>query len=509
MGEASRQVAMGLLFYPRGGSAQVARYLSRALEEKGWSAALLSGSLGEPGEPAHAPTFYSGIDVTTVDYDPAIQAYHEGRDPLAEPVPMHPSFEDQVDVPDRVFAAVSPEVGDHLASAWARIMAERWIVDPPLIHLHHLTPLHEAVQRIWPERPLVTHLHGTEMKMLDRIERLSWLAESLGLDLPGMADRAEAGELPAADGLLAEHRELFEQTRWQRWRFGDHWAQRLRSMARSTDRFVVISPHDRDEAHRLLAIEEGEIEWIPNGVDIKRFHRQTLTPDERLARWRHWLIDDPRGWDESGEPGSIRYGEPDLRHFVDPQTGEPVPVLLYVGRFLEFKHVPLLVRAYARARSRFEAPAPLVIWGGFPGEFEGEHPYAVAREEGVDGVFFLGWRGHDDLPNGLACADLLVAPSVDEPFGQVYLEAMACAVPVIATRSGGPLSYVNTEPGRPNGWLVEPDDLDALVEALVEAMRNPDERRERGENAYRQVQSGYSWHSLSERFVAVYEAVLR
>jgi glycosyltransferase involved in cell wall biosynthesis len=71
-----------------------------------------------------------------------------------------------------------------------------------------------------------------------------------------------------------------------------------------------------------------------------------------------------------------------------------------------------------------------------------------------------------------------------------------------------PLSYVNTEPGRPNGWLVEPDDLDALVEALVEAVRNPDERRERGENAYRQVQSGYSWHSLSERFVAVYEAVL-
>jgi D-inositol-3-phosphate glycosyltransferase len=499
---------MGLLFYPRGGSAQVARYLSRALQEKGWSAALLSGSLGKPGEPAHAPTFYAGIDVTTVDYDPAIQAYHEGKDPLAEPVPVHPSFEDQVDVPDRVFAAVSPELGDHLASAWARIMAERWTVDPPLIHLHHLTPLHEAVQRTWPECPLVTHLHGTEMKMLDRIERLAWIAESLGLDLPGMADRAEAGALPAADGLLPEQRELFEQTRWQRWRFGGHWAKRLRSMARFTDRFVVISPHDRDEAHRLLPIEEGQIEWIPDGVDIKRFDRQTLTPDERLGRWRHWLIEDPRGWDESGEPGSIRYREHDLRHFVDPHTGEPAPVLLYVGRFLEFKHVPLLVRAYARARPSFEAPAPLVIWGGFPGEFEGEHPSAVAREQGVDGVFFLGWRGHDDLPNGLACADLLVAPSVDEPFGQVYLEAMACALPVIATRSGGPLSYVNTEPGRPNGWLVEPDDLDALVEALVEAVNNPDERRERGENAYRQVQSGYSWHSLSERFVAVYEAVM-
>jgi glycosyltransferase involved in cell wall biosynthesis len=256
-------------------------------------------------------------------------------------------------------------------------------------------------------------------------------------------------------------------------------------------------------------MEEGEIEWIPNGVDAERFHPQTLTPDERLARWRHWLIEDPRGWDESGEPGSIRYTEQDLRHFVRPHTGERAPVLIYVGRFLDFKRVPLLVRAYARARPRFAVPAPLVVWGGFPGELEGEHPCAVARDEGLDGVFFVGWRGHDDLPNGLACADLLVAPSVDEPFGQVYLEAMACGVPVIATRSGGPLSFVNTDPGRPTGWLVEPDDLDGLVEAIVEAVNNPEERHERGENASQQVQARYSWDSLSERFVAIYEALLR
>ena len=352
--------------------------------------------------------------MTAVDYDPAIRAYHEGRDPLAEPVPLHPSFEDRADVPDRVFAAVSPGLGDHLASSWARIMAEQWVEDPPLIHLHHLTPLHEAVHRIWPECPLVTHLHGTEMKMLDRIDRLSSIAEVLGLDLPGMADCAKAGELPAADGLMPEQRELFEQTRWQRWRFGDHWAKRLRSVARSTDRFVVISPHDRDEARRLLTIEEGEIEWIPDGVDVKRFRRQRPTPEERLARWRHWLIEDPRGWDESGEPGSIRYGEQDLRHFVDPHTGEPAPVLIYVGRFLGFKRVPLLVRAYARARLRFAVPAPLVIWGGFPGELEGEHPCAVGREEGLEGV--SSWAGGDmtTFPTGsLAPTCSLPPPSMN------------------------------------------------------------------------------------------------
>jgi glycosyltransferase involved in cell wall biosynthesis len=182
-------------------------------------------------------------------------------------------------------------------------------------------------------------------------------------------------------------------------------------------------------------------------------------------------------------------------------------VLLYVGRFLEFKRVPLLVRAYARARPRLEVPAPLVIWGGFPGELDGEHPATVARDEGVEGVFLAGWRGHDDLPEGLACSEVLVAPSVDEPFGQVYLEAMACGVPVIATRSGGPLSFVNTEPGAPNGWLVEPDDVDALAEAIVEAVNDLPGRHRRSENAYRQIRGNYAWHHLAERFAEAYEAL--
>jgi glycosyltransferase involved in cell wall biosynthesis len=88
----------------------------------------------------------------------------------------------------------------------------------------------------------------------------------------------------------------------------------------------------------------------------------------------------------------------------------------------------------------------------------------------------------------------------------VLLEAMACGVPVIATRGGGPLTFVNTDPGRPNGWMVEPDDVEALARALVEAVNDVDERKERGESAYEQIRAAYSWRSLVERFAAVYEA---
>ena len=112
----------------------------------------------------------------------------------------------------------------------------------------------------------------------------------------------------------------------------------------------------------------------------------------------------------------------------------------------------------------------------------------------MDGVFFSGWRGHDELSLGLSCADVFVGPSVDEPFGQVFLEAMSCLVcPVITTCTGGPVSFVNTIAGKPNGWLVEPDDVDALAEALVEAVNDDAARKERAEHARQQIRGAFSW----------------
>ena len=65
---------MALLFFPRGGSAQVARYMARALPRAGWDVRLLSGSLGALGDATNAETFFSGIDVRAVDTAPSREA---------------------------------------------------------------------------------------------------------------------------------------------------------------------------------------------------------------------------------------------------------------------------------------------------------------------------------------------------------------------------------------------------------------------------------------------------
>jgi glycosyltransferase involved in cell wall biosynthesis len=498
---------MGLLFYPRGGSAQVVRYLVPALEQAGWPVALAAGSLGEPGDRRHAASFFKHSRLTAVAYDDAVRAHTEGRDPHAEPLPMHPSFEDRPGAPDRVFASLTPQLGDHLARAWTGVFRRAFAERPAILHLHHLTPLHEAAAALMPGTPVVTHLHGTEILLLEQIDRLAAIARSLGTDLAGMAGGPPV-DWEGDEALSLPERHLIVETRWDYWVHGEHWARRLRAAASRSDRVVAISPHLEEEARKVLGLPPERLLSIPNGVDVTRFDRVGLSAEERLARWRHWLVDEPQGWDESGAPGTIAYADEDLSWFAPDGSGDHPPVLLFVGRFTEVKQVPMLIRAYAHARARFVRSAPLVIWGGFPGEWEGQHPRAVAREVGEDGIFFVGWRGHTELPDGLACADVMVAPSAREGFGQMLVEAMACGLPVIATRSGGPTSFVNTDPGSLNGWMLDPDDEEGLVDALVAAVNDGDARRERGEAAYRQVRRAHSWDAVAAQFGALYEELL-
>jgi glycosyltransferase involved in cell wall biosynthesis len=108
----------------------------------------------------------------------------------------------------------------------------------------------------------------------------------------------------------------------------------------------------------------------------------------------------------------------------------------------------------------------------------------------------------------LNLADVFVAPSYYEPFGQVFLEAMATGVPVIATRSGGPLSFVVQEDEKANGWLAAVDDAGSLAGAIIEAVSNRSERERRGRNALALVRSDYSWHAIAKRFEEVYRQVL-
>jgi glycosyltransferase involved in cell wall biosynthesis len=194
----------------------------------------------------------------------------------------------------------------------------------------------------------------------------------------------------------------------------------LRAWARRCA-LLVVPPGVEAEVALLLGLARSKLRGLPSGVELERFSPRPLAEAERLAFWRRWLVEQPRGWDESGRPGSIAYRDEELAPF---RAGGPV--FLYVGRYTEVKRLPLLIGAHARALARLGRPAPLVLVGGHPGEWEGEHPLATARRIGNRQVFLAGWRPHEELPRALNAADALVLPSVAEAFGLVLVEAMAC-----------------------------------------------------------------------------------
>ena len=438
---------MGLLFFPRGGSSHVAQNLATALPAAGWQPTILSGSLSLPGRPGDARAFYRGLDVHTVDFTPALEA----PDPLAADPPFHPSYEDREDAPDVVFARLGDDAFEHQVGAWADALAGAGAAGADVLHLHHLTPINEAAARVAPDVPVVGHFHGTELLMLEAI----------------------AAGAP--------------------WPHGAAWAERMRGWAARCERVILLSDTQIARAERLLGVDPARCTTVANGFDPDRFHPRAV---DRAAHWGRHLVEDPRGWRPGEEAGSVGYGEADLGAFAGGAT------LLYVGRFTEVKRVGLLIEAYARARTEFEHPAPLVIVGGYPGEWEGEHPADAIARTGAEGVFLAGWHGHDELPAFLNASDVVVLPSVREQFGQVLVEGMACGLPAIAVDAYGPGEIVDDGE---TGWLVEPDDVRGLARALVDAVNRPTERRRRGERAREVALERYSWPALAQEVAGVYE----
>ncbi len=120
------KILMSLIFYPRGGSAQVARYLSRALIELGHDVRLITGTLRD-GDPQHdANVFFEGIPLTLVDYTDAWHGFEQGEDPLSDrwEVPFHPSYEDKSGVPDRVFYKLTGAEYEALVRCWRGVFQD-------------------------------------------------------------------------------------------------------------------------------------------------------------------------------------------------------------------------------------------------------------------------------------------------------------------------------------------------------------------------------------------------
>jgi phosphatidylinositol alpha 1,6-mannosyltransferase len=131
----------------------------------------------------------------------------------------------------------------------------------------------------------------------------------------------------------------------------------------------------------------------------------------------------------------------------------------------------------------------------------GEGPARPWFEQQLPNGIFLGQLTGNDLSRALASTDLFLNPSITEAFGNVTLEAMACALPVIAAESTGATNLVRSGV---TGTLVDGTEPDEFAAALAHYAQDPDLRRRHGE-AGLAIARTMDWDSINSSVIRAYK----
>jgi N-acetyl-alpha-D-glucosaminyl L-malate synthase BshA len=186
---------------------------------------------------------------------------------------------------------------------------------------------------------------------------------------------------------------------------------------------------------------------------------------------------------------------PRLREHLAPQ-GERI--LAHLSNFRPPKRAPDVVRVFAQVRAAL--PARLLLIGDGP-----DRPVALqlAQSLGVArDVFFLGKQ--DDVESLLAAAELFLLPSEEEAFGLAALEAMSCAVPVIATSVGGLPEVI--EDGK-CGFLFAPGEVDGMARACLALLNDRGRHEEFRTAARRRALSHFDTGLIVPQYEACYREI--
>jgi len=193
------------------------------------------------------------------------------------------------------------------------------------------------------------------------------------------------------------------------------------------------------------------------------------------------------------------------------------PRVVFVGRITRQKGIPYLLRAAERLLQGTQ----LVLVAGSPDEPDVERDVAAGvhrlRERGRDVIWIEAMLPRRDLIQIVSHATVFGRPSLYEPLGILNLEAMACGVPVVATRTGGIPEVV--EDGV-TGWLVPfqpaddrstPADPEALVDRLADRindlLEHPDRAEAFGRASRARVEKRFTWSSVALATLEVYRGV--
>lgn len=227
-------------------------------------------------------------------------------------------------------------------------------------------------------------------------------------------------------------------------------------------------------------------------IAISEFVGQTLVASGHQATKVHVVRNaiDPTDWN----PGE---GRDDVRREFD--IPEHAPVVVTICRLFPSKGPEDLIRAIAGLHQQFPAIRLIVVGDEMVTGFRAHLEELAASLDAAGSVIFTGRR--TDVGRLLAAADIFAMPSREEPFGLVFLEAMAMKLPVVALDSGGTPEVVQDGV---TGLLSQLGDVDRLADHVRDLIGDPVRREMMGARGRQEVEANFTTARMAADTARVY-----
>jgi glycogen(starch) synthase len=280
----------------------------------------------------------------------------------------------------------------------------------------------------------------------------AWVMKT-GFDLP-LVSTIHATESGRMHGLHNDMQRYISQIEWR--------------LTFESWRVIVNSKHMLNELQHTFKTPADKIAVIPNGIDPEQFDFQF-------------------------DPTASR------RQFASASQ----QIVLFVGRMVREKGVQILLHAAQSVLAAVPGTQFLCVGTGY---YLDDLKTLAANLNVEQNVHFLGYVTDFDLLRLYKVADVVVTPSLYEPFGIVALEGMAAGVPVVTSDTGGLTDFV--EHGV-NGITTYTGDAGSLAWGILEVMRHPELAKRLSVEALQRVKTTYNWKVIAKRTLEVYEGVLQ
>jgi glycosyltransferase involved in cell wall biosynthesis len=215
----------------------------------------------------------------------------------------------------------------------------------------------------------------------------------------------------------------------------------------------------------------------------------------------------PSGIDLSQRTAVVHDGLDPAANVAEKSIKQRTPIIGLIGRICEWKGQHVFLDAAARVRQQFPSTHFRIIGAPLFGEQTYEaRLHRQCSSLGLDDVVeFSGFRS--DIPAVIADLEIVVHASITgEPFGQVIIEGMAAAKPVVATNGGGvPEIVVHDE----TGLLVPMGDAIAMADAICALLTNPHKAQEMGARGFERVQKYFTIQKTARAVESVYHGLLQ